>query len=105
MLFCHRYHGDRYRAARNLHDRAEWVLNVCVFCVWGRRQKTMPTSECGTHGYMAPEVLKPDVPYGLGADWFSLGCTVYVGSYYVHVACAILSVACLQVEPCLVSVV
>eukprot|EP00041_Stephanoeca_diplocostata_P036665 m.1347605 g.1347605 ORF g.1347605 m.1347605 type:complete len:764 (+) comp24912_c0_seq12:496-2787(+) len=40
-------------------------------------QKTIPTSECGTHGYMAPEVLKPDAPYGLGADWFSLGCTVY----------------------------
>lgn len=39
--------------------------------------KSWPTSECGTHGYMAPEVLMNDHSYGMAADWFSLGCTVY----------------------------
>lgn len=39
--------------------------------------KSWPTSECGTHGYMAPEVLTPDKLYKMAADWFSLGCTIY----------------------------
>eukprot|EP00039_Didymoeca_costata_P019985 m.339626 g.339626 ORF g.339626 m.339626 type:complete len:744 (+) comp18889_c0_seq1:208-2439(+) len=39
--------------------------------------KPWPTSECGTHGYMAPEVLQKDVTYGPASDWFSLGCTVF----------------------------
>eukprot|EP00047_Mylnosiga_fluctuans_P003990 m.232160 g.232160 ORF g.232160 m.232160 type:complete len:734 (+) comp12307_c0_seq1:159-2360(+) len=39
--------------------------------------KSLPTSECGTHGYMSPEVLTPDTPYDQGADWWSLGCVVY----------------------------
>lgn len=39
--------------------------------------KSLPTSECGTHGYMAPEVLLPDTPYDQGADWWSLGCVIF----------------------------
>lgn len=39
--------------------------------------RSLPTSECGTHGYMAPEVLKADVTYDEGADWWSLGCVIY----------------------------
>ena len=39
--------------------------------------KSLPTSECGTHGYMAPEVLEKDREYGPASDWFSLGCTIF----------------------------
>jgi beta-adrenergic-receptor kinase len=39
--------------------------------------KTWPSAQCGTHGYMAPEVLLDNTSYGLAADWFSLGCTIY----------------------------
>lgn len=39
--------------------------------------KSMPTSECGTHGYMAPEVLQPNTSYNQSADWWSLGCCIY----------------------------
>mmetsp|Transcript_481 Transcript_481/g.1363 ORF Transcript_481/g.1363 Transcript_481/m.1363 type:complete len:783 (-) Transcript_481:511-2859(-) len=38
--------------------------------------RSLPTSECGTRGYMAPEVMQKHHAYGRGADWFSLGCTV-----------------------------
>lgn len=38
--------------------------------------RSLPTSECGTRGYMAPEVMQKNMAYGRGADWFSLGCTV-----------------------------
>jgi beta-adrenergic-receptor kinase len=31
----------------------------------------------GTHGYMAPEVIKKGVQYTFTADWFSLGCVLY----------------------------
>lgn len=31
----------------------------------------------GTHGYMAPEVVKKGVQYTYTADWFSLGCVLY----------------------------
>ena len=31
---------------------------------------------CGTPGYMAPEVILGQ-GYGLGSDWFSLGCVLY----------------------------
>ena len=31
----------------------------------------------GTHGYMAPEVLKKGQAYDSSADWFSLGCMLY----------------------------
>ena len=31
----------------------------------------------GTHGYMAPEVIKKGVQYTFTADWFSLGCVIY----------------------------
>eukprot|EP00731_Ephydatia_muelleri_P022459 Em0015g42a len=31
----------------------------------------------GTHGYMAPEVIKKGVHYTFTADWFSLGCVLY----------------------------
>ena len=31
----------------------------------------------GTHGYMAPEVIRKGVQYTYTADWFSLGCVVY----------------------------
>ena len=39
--------------------------------------KSLPTSECGTHGYMAPEVLEKDQEYGYASDWFSMGCTIF----------------------------
>lgn len=39
--------------------------------------KTNPTSECGTQGYMAPEVITEGVEYGLSADWWSLGCMIF----------------------------
>ena len=31
----------------------------------------------GTHGYMAPEVIRKGVQYTFTADWFSLGCVIY----------------------------
>ena len=31
----------------------------------------------GTHGYMAPEVIKKGVQYDSSADWFSFGCVLY----------------------------
>jgi len=31
----------------------------------------------GTHGYMAPEVLKKGEAYDSCADWFSLGCMLF----------------------------
>jgi beta-adrenergic-receptor kinase len=37
----------------------------------------MPSSCVGTHGYMAPEVIKKGVQYDKSADWFSLGCLLY----------------------------
>ena len=37
----------------------------------------MPQAAVGTHGYMAPEVLKRGVAYSFTADWFSLGCMLY----------------------------
>lgn len=40
-------------------------------------RKSLPTSECGTHGYMAPEVLKSGATYDTSADWWSLGCVIY----------------------------
>eukprot|EP00042_Codosiga_hollandica_P058880 m.894882 g.894882 ORF g.894882 m.894882 type:complete len:840 (+) comp59989_c0_seq10:2907-5426(+) len=40
-------------------------------------KKNLPTSECGTHGYMAPEVLAPGKTYNTSADWWSFGCVVY----------------------------
>eukprot|EP00051_Salpingoeca_urceolata_P013100 m.163707 g.163707 ORF g.163707 m.163707 type:complete len:727 (+) comp17696_c6_seq1:553-2733(+) len=39
--------------------------------------KSLPSSECGTHGFMAPEVLTPDLKYSLPADWWSLGCCIF----------------------------
>eukprot|EP00731_Ephydatia_muelleri_P022455 Em0015g38a len=36
-----------------------------------------PSSSVGTHGYMAPEVIKKGVHYTFTADWFSLGCVLY----------------------------
>lgn len=39
--------------------------------------KTLPSSECGTHGYMAPEVLQPETTYDQTADWWSLGCCIF----------------------------
>eukprot|EP00052_Salpingoeca_macrocollata_P023058 m.201937 g.201937 ORF g.201937 m.201937 type:complete len:774 (-) comp21945_c0_seq2:103-2424(-) len=39
--------------------------------------KSLPTSECGTHGYMAPEVLTANVHYNETADWWSLGCVIF----------------------------
>lgn len=36
-----------------------------------------PSSSVGTHGYMAPEVIKKGVQYTFTADWFSLGCVLY----------------------------
>uniref|UniRef100_A0A4W3JRD0 G protein-coupled receptor kinase n=1 Tax=Callorhinchus milii TaxID=7868 RepID=A0A4W3JRD0_CALMI len=32
---------------------------------------------CGTHGYMAPEVLQKGTAYDSSADWFSLGCMLF----------------------------
>jgi beta-adrenergic-receptor kinase len=37
----------------------------------------LPQAAVGTHGYMAPEVLKRGVCYSFTADWFSLGCMLY----------------------------
>lgn len=37
----------------------------------------LPQAAVGTHGYMAPEVLKRGVSYSFTADWFSLGCMLY----------------------------
>ena len=34
-------------------------------------------SYSGTHGYMAPEVIRKGVQYTSSADWFSLGCVLY----------------------------
>ncbi|CAB3989276.1 Beta-adrenergic receptor kinase 2 [Paramuricea clavata] len=39
--------------------------------------KKKPHASVGTHGYMAPEVLKKGVAYDSSADWFSLGCMLY----------------------------
>lgn len=36
-----------------------------------------PSSSVGTHGYMAPEVIRKGVHYTFTADWFSLGCVLY----------------------------
>jgi len=36
-----------------------------------------PSSSVGTHGYMAPEVIRKGVQYTYTADWFSLGCVFY----------------------------
>ena len=47
---------------------------VCV-CVCGHYPPSSPPS--GTHGYMAPEVIKKGVQYTFTADWFSLGCVLY----------------------------
>ena len=35
------------------------------------------SSRRGTHGYMAPEVIKKGVQYTYTSDWFSLGCVLY----------------------------
>ena len=35
------------------------------------------TFHSGTHGYIAPEVLRRGTSYGSGADWFSYGCTIF----------------------------
>lgn len=56
------------------------AVHVCV-CVAGgpllvRYHNTTPPRS-GTHGYMAPEVLREGVAYGQGADWWSLGCCIY----------------------------
>eukprot|EP00730_Choanoeca_flexa_P001469 TRINITY_DN10648_c0_g1_i3.p1 TRINITY_DN10648_c0_g1~~TRINITY_DN10648_c0_g1_i3.p1 ORF type:complete len:732 (+),score=226.70 TRINITY_DN10648_c0_g1_i3:156-2351(+) len=40
-------------------------------------KRGLPTSECGTVGYMAPEVLLPQVPYTYTSDLFSLGCVLH----------------------------
>eukprot|EP00045_Choanoeca_perplexa_P015219 m.186306 g.186306 ORF g.186306 m.186306 type:complete len:296 (+) comp16919_c0_seq21:117-1004(+) len=40
-------------------------------------KRGLPTSECGTVGYMAPEVLLPQVEYTYSSDLFSLGCVVH----------------------------
>lgn len=40
-------------------------------------QDRKPSSCVGTHGYMAPEVIKKGVHYDSSADWFSLGCVLY----------------------------
>ena len=37
----------------------------------------LPQAAVGTHGYMAPEVLRRQVSYTFTADWFSLGCMLY----------------------------
>jgi len=37
----------------------------------------LPQAAVGTHGYMAPEVLRRGVSYTFTADWFSLGCMLY----------------------------
>lgn len=37
----------------------------------------IPLMFSGTHGYMAPEVIKKGVQYTFTADWFSLGCVLY----------------------------
>lgn len=42
-----------------------------------KKGRSLPKSECGTHGYMAPEVLTKDLEYSYPSDWFSLGCTLY----------------------------
>jgi beta-adrenergic-receptor kinase len=39
--------------------------------------KRFPSSSVGTHGYMAPEVIKKGVQYSYTADWFSLGCVIH----------------------------
>ncbi len=39
--------------------------------------KELISSTSGTHGYMAPEVIKKGVHYTFTADWFSLGCVLY----------------------------
>ena len=48
----------------------------------GRKDKLIlalltPLMCSGTHGYMAPEVIKKGVQYTFTADWFSLGCVLY----------------------------
>ena len=42
-----------------------------------KKGRSLPKSECGTHGYMAPEVLEKDREYSYPSDWFSLGCTLF----------------------------
>jgi len=37
----------------------------------------LPYASVGTHGYIAPEVLRRGTSYGSGADWFSYGCTIF----------------------------
>lgn len=39
--------------------------------------KKKPHASVGTHGYMAPEVLKKGEAYDSCADWFSLGCMLF----------------------------
>lgn len=39
--------------------------------------KKRPHACVGTHGYMAPEVLRKSESYDACADWFSLGCMMY----------------------------
>jgi len=36
-----------------------------------------PYASVGTHGYIAPEVLRRGTSYDSGADWFSYGCTIF----------------------------
>eukprot|EP00056_Hartaetosiga_gracilis_P011891 m.184381 g.184381 ORF g.184381 m.184381 type:complete len:833 (-) comp13597_c1_seq2:27-2525(-) len=39
--------------------------------------KGLPTSQCGTCGYMAPEVIRKGEEYSFGSDWWSLGVVVF----------------------------
>eukprot|EP00055_Hartaetosiga_balthica_P002224 m.3155 g.3155 ORF g.3155 m.3155 type:complete len:782 (-) comp2025_c0_seq1:120-2465(-) len=39
--------------------------------------KGLPTSQCGTCGYMAPEVIHEKEEYGIASDWWSFGILIF----------------------------
>ncbi|XP_015758780.1 PREDICTED: beta-adrenergic receptor kinase 2-like [Acropora digitifera] len=55
----------------NGHVRISDLGLACDF------SKKKPHASVGTHGYMAPEVLKKGEAYDSCADWFSLGCMLF----------------------------
>jgi serine/threonine protein kinase len=42
-----------------------------------KKGRSLPTSECGTCGYMSPEVIEEGKEYSYPSDWFTLGVTIF----------------------------